>query len=206
MAGITYDTGALLAAERGNRTLWALHRRALERGIRPTVPAGVLAQAWRGGPQAELSRFLAGCRVEALTEAASRVTGAACARFEEARRRGRFGRDRRPGARGCRFHQRPRSPCGHRRRAREEPVRAPGVTWFVGDHPVRPNCREPRRSSLPPGRPGAEHRPQTGASVAFTPRQRRTPSHPYRRGTGTGRHTPRSGSRCRAPRRQECSL
>lgn len=80
MAGITYDTGALLAAERGNRTLWAIHRQALERGIRPTVPAGVLAQAWRGGPQAELSRFLAGCHVEALTERASRVTGAACAR------------------------------------------------------------------------------------------------------------------------------
>lgn len=80
MAGITYDTGALLAAEKGNRILWALHRRALERGVRPTVPAGVLAQAWRGGPQAELSRLLHGCRFEALSESASRATGAACAR------------------------------------------------------------------------------------------------------------------------------
>jgi hypothetical protein len=80
MAGITYDTGALIAAERGDRAAWAIHKRALERGLRPTVPAGVLAQAWRGGPQAELSRFLAGCRVEPLTEAASRAAGAACAR------------------------------------------------------------------------------------------------------------------------------
>jgi hypothetical protein len=80
MAGITYDTGALLAGEKGNRALWALHKRALDRGLRPTVPAGVLAQAWRGGPQAQLSRLLSGCRLEALTEAASRATGAACAR------------------------------------------------------------------------------------------------------------------------------
>jgi hypothetical protein len=80
MAGITYDTGALLAAEKGDRKMWAIHRRALERGLRPSVPAGVLSQAWRGGPQAELSRFLAGCRFEALTEPASRAAGAACAR------------------------------------------------------------------------------------------------------------------------------
>lgn len=80
MAGITYDTGALLAAEKGSRALWALHKRALDRGLRPTVPAGVLAQAWRGGPQAQLSRLLSGCRFEALTETASRATGAACAR------------------------------------------------------------------------------------------------------------------------------
>jgi len=77
--GITYDTGALLAAERNQRTLWALHRRALERGVRPTVPAGVLGQAWRGGPQAELSRLLKGCRIETLDETRSRAAGQACA-------------------------------------------------------------------------------------------------------------------------------
>jgi hypothetical protein len=80
VTGVTYDTGALLAAERFDRSMWAIHRRTLERGIRPTVPAGVLAKAWRGGPQAPLSLFLAGCRFEPLTEAASRATGAACAR------------------------------------------------------------------------------------------------------------------------------
>lgn len=80
MPGITYDTGALVAAERNERRLWALHRRALERGLSPTVPAGVLGQAWRGGPQAQLSRLLAGCSIEDLTEVRSRAAGAACGR------------------------------------------------------------------------------------------------------------------------------
>jgi hypothetical protein len=80
MPGITYDTGALVGAERNDRRLWALHRRALERGLSPTVPAGVLGQAWRGGPQAQLSRLLAGCSIEDLTEVRSRAAGAACGR------------------------------------------------------------------------------------------------------------------------------
>lgn len=78
--GLTYDTGALLAAEAGDRQVWALHRRALERGVRPVTPAGVLGQAWRGGPQAELSRFLKGCRIEDLDESRARAAGQACAR------------------------------------------------------------------------------------------------------------------------------
>ena len=79
MPGITYDTGALIAAERGDRRLWALHRRALERGVVPCVPAGVLAQGWRGGPQPQMSRMLAGCQVEDLDETRARSAGAACA-------------------------------------------------------------------------------------------------------------------------------
>ena len=79
MPGLTYDTGALIAAERSDRHVWALHRRALERGLMPTVPAGVLAQGWRGGPQAQMSRLLAGCRIETLDEARARSGGAACA-------------------------------------------------------------------------------------------------------------------------------
>jgi hypothetical protein len=77
MAGLTYDTGALIAAERSDRRIWALHRRALERGIVPTVPAGVLGQGWRGGPQAQMSRLLVGCRIEVLDEARARSAGAA---------------------------------------------------------------------------------------------------------------------------------
>ena len=80
MGGVTYDTGALVAAERNDRALWALHRRSLERGIRPVVPAGVLGQGWRGGPQAELSRLLKGCRVEDLDEVRGRAAGQALAR------------------------------------------------------------------------------------------------------------------------------
>lgn len=80
MAGITYDTDALVTAERGQRPIGALHRRALERGLRPTVPAGVLGQAWRGGPRAELSRLRKGCRIEPLDETGARTAGHACAR------------------------------------------------------------------------------------------------------------------------------
>lgn len=75
MSGYLYDTGALIAAERGDRLLWAAHRRILERGIRPTVPSTVLAQAWRGGPQAQLSRLLAGCDVRQFTEDHARTVG-----------------------------------------------------------------------------------------------------------------------------------
>jgi len=77
--GVTYDAGALIAAERGSRVVWALHRRTLERGIRPTVPTVVLGQAWRGGPQAQLSRLLRGCRVEPLSDAQARSAGIALA-------------------------------------------------------------------------------------------------------------------------------
>lgn len=78
MAGLTYDTGALVAAERNDRELWALHKWALSAGLRPTVPAGVLGQGWRGGPQAQLSRLLKGCRIEDLDESRSRAAGRLC--------------------------------------------------------------------------------------------------------------------------------
>ena len=39
------------------------------------VPAGVLAEGWRGGPQANLSRLLKGCDVEDLTKARARAVG-----------------------------------------------------------------------------------------------------------------------------------
>lgn len=73
--GLTYDTGALLAAEKNDRLLWALHDAALSRGLRPTVPCGVLAESWRGGPQAQMSRLLRGCRIEPLDEAQARAVG-----------------------------------------------------------------------------------------------------------------------------------
>jgi hypothetical protein len=80
MSMLTYDTGALIAAEANRRAIWVLHERAILRGHRPVVPAGVLAQAWRGGPQAGLSRLLRGCQVEELTETRARAAGVACAR------------------------------------------------------------------------------------------------------------------------------
>lgn len=79
MNGVTYDTGALLAAERGSHRMQELHRRALESGLVPVVPAAVLGQAWRGGPQPRLSMLLAGCQIEELDEPGARSAGAACA-------------------------------------------------------------------------------------------------------------------------------
>lgn len=78
--GLTYDTRALIAAERDVRLMWALHRAAIARGLPPTVPAGVLAEAWRGGPQHRLSRLLKGCKVEELSEAHARQVGGLIAR------------------------------------------------------------------------------------------------------------------------------
>ena len=80
MSGYTYDTGVLIAAERNDRFVWALHRRLLEQGISPSVPATVLAQAWRGGPQAQLSRLMVGCEVRPLMEAHARDCGRLLAR------------------------------------------------------------------------------------------------------------------------------
>ena len=80
--GLTYDTGALVAAERDDRIVWSLHRAALRRGLPPTVPAGVLAEGWRGGPQANLSRLLKGCEIEDLTNGHARAVGALAARAD----------------------------------------------------------------------------------------------------------------------------
>jgi hypothetical protein len=79
VTGVTYDTGALIAAERNSSKMWALHRRLLERGIRPTLSTVVLGRAWRGGPQAQLLRLLRGCRTEPFSESEARSAGAALA-------------------------------------------------------------------------------------------------------------------------------
>jgi hypothetical protein len=82
VSGTTYDTGALLAAEAGDARMWARHRRLLDRDVTPVVPAVVLAQAWRGGPQHLLSRLLGGCRIEDFGVTGARATGAALALSE----------------------------------------------------------------------------------------------------------------------------
>ncbi len=79
---IVYDTGALVAAERNHRAMWALHDAALRRGLTPIVPAGVLAQAWRGGPQARLSQLLRGCVYAPLDQQLARDVGSLCATAE----------------------------------------------------------------------------------------------------------------------------
>ena len=76
VTGITYDSGALIAAERGERRMWARHRALLLRRAVPVVPAPVVAQCWRGtSRQAQLVRLLAGCEVETLDDTRAKATG-----------------------------------------------------------------------------------------------------------------------------------
>jgi len=46
--------------------MWALHARAIQRGVLPIVPAGCVVEAWRGRRQTGLSRLLDGCEIEPL--------------------------------------------------------------------------------------------------------------------------------------------
>jgi predicted nucleic acid-binding protein len=72
---LVYDTGALISAERGDRRLWALHARALQRKVRPIVPAGCLVESWHGGRAANVSRLLDGCEIEVLEKSAAKRAG-----------------------------------------------------------------------------------------------------------------------------------
>lgn len=81
--GLTLDTGALLALERGDARVRALLQRAPERRLALAVPAGVVAQAWRGGPrQVRVARLLGDPLVEVppLDDAMARAVGLLCGR------------------------------------------------------------------------------------------------------------------------------
>jgi hypothetical protein len=76
MGGVTYDAGALVAAERNDRQMWALHSGYLRARVVPVVPAPALAQAWRGGArQASLARLLRLCDIEPMSEELARSIG-----------------------------------------------------------------------------------------------------------------------------------
>jgi hypothetical protein len=60
---VVYDAGVLVAAERGNREVWADHRVRLEIGAVPVMTAPVVAQVSRSPRQAQLRRFLRGCDI-----------------------------------------------------------------------------------------------------------------------------------------------
>ncbi|MGH8774189.1 MAG: PIN domain-containing protein [Jiangellaceae bacterium] len=79
---MTLDTGALIAIERRHRFVTALLDAAERHGRSISIPAGVLAQAWRGGGrQVRLSPMLAssGTVIVALDEPAARASGVLCA-------------------------------------------------------------------------------------------------------------------------------
>ena len=71
------DSGALIAAERGDRAMWRRLKGALQAGEPPRTHGGVVAQAWRGGSgrQAPLARALAGVDVAPLDDNLGRRAG-----------------------------------------------------------------------------------------------------------------------------------
>lgn len=78
MAGLTLDTGALIALERRSRHMRAVWSRALDAGTPITVPSAVVVEWWRGqrGPAA---RLLDAVEVEPLTSELAHIAGEALA-------------------------------------------------------------------------------------------------------------------------------
>jgi predicted nucleic acid-binding protein len=81
---VVYDAGALVAADRSDREVWADHRVRLELGLVPVTTAPVVAQVSRSGRQAQLRRFLRGCEVVAFDGDEAHVVGALAGRADEA--------------------------------------------------------------------------------------------------------------------------
>ncbi len=76
MRPVVYDAGVLIAADRGDRRVWAEHKVRLEAGLVPLVPAPVVAQASRSPRQVQMRRFLRGCEIVAFDEAEAHRAGA----------------------------------------------------------------------------------------------------------------------------------
>ncbi len=79
MSGYYYDAGMLIALDRNDRRAWRIHREMRGRGARPSVPAPVLAQVWRGGAAPNLSRALKGCVIVEFAGDAAKPVGELCA-------------------------------------------------------------------------------------------------------------------------------
>lgn len=75
MAPLSFDAGALIAAQRNERRIWWVWKEALARGDVPTVPAAALAQAWRGARSARLAQLLLECEVVPLDESLAKEAG-----------------------------------------------------------------------------------------------------------------------------------
>jgi len=81
MAGLTLDSGALVAFDRNDRQVVALLSRALRHKLPVAIPAGVVGQAWRNGrTQARLARLLGSpdVEVEPLDDMRARQAGQLC--------------------------------------------------------------------------------------------------------------------------------
>ena len=81
--GLTLDTGALIALDHPASALLMQARleEALGRGGSICIPAGVVAQAWRGGRQVRLARLIRSRDVDiaVMTLSVARTVGELCA-------------------------------------------------------------------------------------------------------------------------------
>jgi hypothetical protein len=83
LTAITFDTGALLAIERRSGRMQALLGELARNGTGIAVPAGAVAQAWRGGPRsARIAALLGDARTElvVLDGPTARAVGLLCGR------------------------------------------------------------------------------------------------------------------------------
>jgi len=78
--GLTLDAGALIAFERGEQRVREILREASDAGRGITVPATVVAEAWRGGRRRWLVDLLGVVVVEPLTDELARRAGELLAR------------------------------------------------------------------------------------------------------------------------------
>ncbi len=75
---LVLDTGALIALERNDRQMWARLAAAADATLDVVVPAGALAQAWRGTPrQARLGQALGATRTGPF-DSIARACGELC--------------------------------------------------------------------------------------------------------------------------------
>jgi hypothetical protein len=77
-AGLTFDTGALIALERRRQRIARVYALAVAEGLRITVPAVIIAEWWRGRTEAR-EVVLRGVRVEHTTTGLARLAGEALA-------------------------------------------------------------------------------------------------------------------------------
>jgi predicted nucleic acid-binding protein len=77
MRGITLDTGALIALERGSARMTAIARGARGQRALITVPAAVLAEWWRRGGERMRQRILNQVTIEPTTGWLAQLAGEA---------------------------------------------------------------------------------------------------------------------------------
>ena len=72
-AGLTFDTGALIALERSEKHMRAVVLATLHQGLPITVPSPVLVEWWKGGGRQR--DILASLEVEPLSDVLARIAG-----------------------------------------------------------------------------------------------------------------------------------